>query len=104
MALSKYDNGKYARDEQMNNVEAEYLDGTVVETTTDHPDYYGGKENTYETIKVWFAIGWGEAACLANAYKYMTRAGKKPGESKLKDLRKARHYLDMLIEYLEGEE
>ena len=98
MALSKYDNGKYARDEQMNET------CSKMEPVADHPEYYGGKDNTYETIKVWFAMGWGEEACLANAYKYMTRAGKKPGESKLKDLRKARHYLDMLIEYLEGEE
>lgn len=68
---------------------------------TVHPDYYGGKDNAYETIEVWFANGWGVEACLANVYKYISRCGKKPGESQIKDLKKAKNYLEMLIEHLE---
>ncbi|MFD8117039.1 DUF3310 domain-containing protein [Streptomyces microflavus] len=34
----------------------------------------------------------------ANAIKYLLRAGRKDGESTTKDLKKARHYIDYLIE------
>lgn len=41
---------------------------------------------------------------LGNVTKYVTRAGHKDGESALKDLKKARQYLDMYIQKLEGEQ
>lgn len=64
-----------------------------------HPDHYGGKDNPYEAIKVIRA--WGLDFALGNTAKYLCRAGKKCGESKLKDLQKAREYLDLEIDYLE---
>ena len=36
--------------------------------------------------------------CAGNAVKYIFRAGKKPGESTLDDLLKAKWYLDRMIE------
>jgi hypothetical protein len=38
----------------------------------------------------------------ANAVKYLLRGGDKPGNTRLQDLRKARHYLDKAIEMEEG--
>lgn len=65
-----------------------------------HPAHYGGKDNPYEVIKV--IMAWDLGFCLGNAVKYIARAGKKPGASSLEDLKKARWYLDYLIERLEG--
>lgn len=42
-----------------------------------------------------------EYFCHGNIMKYLTRAGKKDGESDLKDYKKTRVYLDWLIESLE---
>lgn len=39
---------------------------------------------------------------LGNAVKYITRNGRKDGESAVKDLRKAVTYLNFEIDYLEG--
>jgi len=64
------------------------------------PAHYGGAENPYEAIKVIRA--WGLGFALGNALKYLCRAGKKPGELVLDDLRKARWYLDNEIAALEG--
>jgi hypothetical protein len=73
----------------------------------DHPVHYGGKDNPYETVKVieaWFAdaqihpiVG----MFLFNTIKYLSRAGKKNGETLLEDLKKARWYLDRAITWLE---
>ena len=41
---------------------------------------------------------------LGNAVKYIARNGKKEGESALKDLNKAKQYLEFEIEYLEKTE
>lgn len=65
------------------------------------PAHYGGAQNPYEAIKVIRA--WGLGFAIGNALKYLCRAGKKPGESALDDLRKARWYLDNEIAALEGE-
>ena len=62
-----------------------------------HRDYYGGARNPYEAIKVIEA--WGLNFALGNAAKYICRAGKKPGASRLDDLRKARWYLDYEIKH-----
>ena len=75
----------------------------------DHPAHYGGKDNVYETIKVlesWFgdvsALPFVVAFELGNTIKYISRAGKKPGESVLDDLKKSRFYLDRAITFLEA--
>ena len=59
-----------------------------------HPDHYGGGDNPYEAIKVIEA--WNLGFHLGNAVKYIARAGKK-GPAVV-DLRKARFYLDRLID------
>lgn len=70
-----------------------------VADAVNHPSYYGGADNPYEAIKVIEA--WGLGFCLGNAMKYISRAGKKDGEAILKDLKKAKWYLDHEIERLE---
>lgn len=66
-----------------------------------HPEHYGGKNNTYEAIKIIehfnldFSIG--------NAIKYILRAGKKDKEKEIEDLEKAYWYLNRKIENLKKE-
>ena len=64
----------------------------------DHPAHYGG-DTTYEAIKVIEA--WSLGFCLGNVVKYIRRAGHKG--SYLKDLKKARWYLDRAIAQEEKE-
>jgi hypothetical protein len=59
-----------------------------------HPQHYGGAENTYEAIKVIEA--WELGFCLGNVIKYISRAGKKG--NRLEDLEKAKWYLNREIE------
>lgn len=47
--------------------------------------------------------GWGLGFCLGSALKYIARAGRKPGETALEDLRKARWHISREIERLERE-
>ncbi len=67
-----------------------------------HPDYYGGKDDPYEAIKVIEA--WKLCFFLGSVLKYVRRAGKKARESAIKDLKKARHCLDLKIQALEKEQ
>jgi Protein of unknwon function (DUF3310) len=67
----------------------------------DHPLHYGGEDDPYEAIKVIEA--WGLGFHLGNTVKYISRAGKKSGQSLLQDLKKARWYLDRWIKKLEAE-
>ena len=62
----------------------------------DHPPHYGGADNPYEAIKVIEA--WGLGFRLGNCVKYISRAGRKPGKPSLKDLEKAKWYLEREIE------
>lgn len=66
-----------------------------------HPPHYGG-DVTYEAIKVIEA--WRLGFCLGNAAKYICRAGKKPGQEALDDLRKAAWYLNREVARLEAVE
>lgn len=68
----------------------------------DHPLHYGGADNLYEAIKVIEA--WQLGFNLGNSAKYISRCGKKPGETTLKDLKKARWYLDREISNLEKQD
>ena len=63
-----------------------------------NPAHYGGKDNPYEAIKVIEA--WDLGFCLGNTVKYISRAGKKGGNSELQDLEKAKWYLDRQISNL----
>jgi hypothetical protein len=67
----------------------------------DNPEYYGGKDNPCEAIKVIEA--WGLGFCLGNTVKYISRAGKKDKSREIEDLEKARWYLDRHINRLKDE-
>jgi hypothetical protein len=69
----------------------------VKEDTVNHPEHYGGEDNTYEAIKIIEALGLG--FCLGNTMKYLVRAGKKGNA--LEDLKKARWYLSREINRME---
>ena len=60
-----------------------------------NPQHYGGKENTYEAIKVIEA--WELNFHLGNVIKYISRAGKKDKTKLNEDLQKAKWYLDRYI-------
>jgi hypothetical protein len=60
-----------------------------------NPNHYGGKENTYEAIKVIEA--WDLNFHLGNVVKYISRAGKKDKTKLKEDLEKAKWYLDRFI-------
>lgn len=64
-----------------------------------HPQHYGGGDNTYETIKVIEA--WDLNFNLGNAIKYISRCEKK--ENKLDDLKKAKWYIEREIKKIENE-
>ena len=55
-----------------------------------------------ETIEIIENCGWAESYCYGNIIKYVTRAQHKGNE--LQDLRKARWYIDRLIEQLTKEQ
>ena len=59
-----------------------------------HPDHYGGGENTYEAIKVIEA--WDLGFHLGNVVKYISRAGKKTNNTR-EDLKKAKWYLERYL-------
>ena len=64
-----------------------------------HPNHYcaGRKYEPKDVIRDWnlnFNLG--------NAVKYISRNGRKYGNSSLQDLKKARQYLDFEIDYLES--
>jgi ribosome modulation factor len=59
------------------------------------PSHYD-PESTYEPLKVIRA--WGLGFELGNVLKYLARAGRKPGATRLEDLQKAATYLALEIE------
>lgn len=67
-----------------------------------HPDYYGGADDPYEAIKVINA--WKVGFALGSVLKYIRRHGQKCAGSGVQDLKKARHYIDLEIRRLEGED
>ena len=64
-----------------------------------HPDHYNSGQ--YEVIYVIDDAGLGEGFCLGNALKYILRAKHK--ENYVEDLKKAKWYLDYLIQRIENE-
>lgn len=74
--------------------------GMLPVEAVEHPAHYGGADDPYEAIKVIEA--WGLGFHLGNTVKYISRAGKKSGQSLLQDLKKARWYLDRWIQKLEA--
>jgi hypothetical protein len=65
-----------------------------------HPQHYGGGENTYEVIKVIEALEMDFH--LGNTFKYIARAGKKGTDKEIQDLEKALWYLQRKIDLLKN--
>ena len=65
-----------------------------------HPEHYGGVENTYEVIKVIEALEMDFH--LGNTFKYIARAGKKGTDKEIQDLEKALWYLQRKIDLLKN--
>jgi hypothetical protein len=74
---------------------------TPQEESAIEPSHYGGKDNTYEAIKVIEA--WRLDFYLGNVAKYISRAGKKDKSKELEDLLKAQWYLNKKIELWQEE-
>jgi hypothetical protein len=66
---------------------------------TDRPEYYGGKDSTYEVFSVLEAWKLDKDFYLGNVLKYLARAGKKSFNKK-EDLQKALVYLQRRIDTL----
>ena len=64
-----------------------------------HPNHYGGEDNTYEAIKVIEA--WDLDFHIGNTVKYISRAGKKGTDQELQDLKKALWYLERKIKNIQ---
>lgn len=74
-----------------------HLDEPVEEDDVDHPAHYTrGAVETIDALEAWFP---GTVGHKWSAIKYLSRAGHKDDE--LKDLRKARWYVDRAIRMLE---
>jgi len=61
------------------------------------PDYYGGKDATYEVFNVLEAWGLDKDFYLGNVIKYIARASKKNELTEKEDLEKALVYLQRRI-------
>lgn len=95
------DYGGYEDDEDFHTPKVKDLE--LVETSPDdsddvnHPAHYNSGK-----IEVWdFIYDQRLGYALGNATKYITRAGKKTGNSKVKDLRKAIAFLEREIRFEE---
>lgn len=71
-----------------------------MEDMVNHPAHYGGKDDPYEVIKVIEAWELDRDFYLANAVKYIARAGKKDQAKEIEDLEKAVFYLRYKIRQL----
>ena len=63
-----------------------------------HPDHYNSGQ--YEVVDVIDDAGFGEGFCLGNALKYILRAKHK--ENYVEDLKKAKWYLEYIIQRIEN--
>ena len=86
---------KYATKKVIKNHKAAF------EKLVDHPQHYGG-DKTYEVIKVLEA--WNLDFHLGNVVKYVYRAGKKDADTEIKDLEKAKWYIQRKIDLLKEKE
>ena len=82
-------------------VSKEAPDTPAKEDIIGHPNHYcsGRKYEPKDVIRDWnlnFNLG--------NTVKYISRNGRKDGNTALQDLKKARQYLDFEIDFLEKEE
>ena len=63
----------------------------------DPPHYAELDPEPWSVIYDWFGV----AGCLSHVIKYVARAGRKPDNPAVCDLKKARNWLDFLISRLE---
>lgn len=87
-------------DEQLEANYAFLFDDSTSEV--EHPSHYAGEK--YECIEVMREVFGDEAVnsfCLCNAFKYLWRCNKKHDDATI-DLKKARYYIDRLINHLGG--
>ena len=71
-----------------------------------HPGHYNqeGRMECIDEMITFFGLRDTEVFCRLSAYKYLYRAGTKPGEDQQKDLAKARWYIEREIERIEKKE
>lgn len=81
--------------------EEKYPSSQTVDPTMAPPSHYAF--GVYEVFKVASAWGFWQCAAKFSALKYLARAGKKDGESEIKDLEKAIHYLKVRVQHLKEE-
>lgn len=79
---------------------ARELNKDVPYEIVDHPSHYGGASAKHEAISV--IEEWNLGFHLGNVVKYISRAGKKPDQTTIDDLKKAKWYLERYIQNLEG--
>lgn len=74
-------------------------DNMDADSNVEHPRHYN--KGQYETIEIIEDQGWAVGFCCGNAIKYITRHQHK--RNAIEDLKKARWYIDRLIDYYETE-
>ena len=67
--------------------------------TVNHPDHYNAHPSGVECITVVEHFNF----CIGSAFKYLWRAGLKPGADTVTDLRKAAWYIEREIARIEQE-
>ena len=67
---------------------------STLDDAVNHPKHYTSDESGIECIEV--SENW--SFCLGNALKYLWRNGKKDGEPSIKDLEKAKWYIQREID------
>ncbi|MBQ6738030.1 MAG: DUF3310 domain-containing protein [Synergistaceae bacterium] len=96
-----FDDKQVAKNNLIANVKIEFKNGSLLEMSTEtdktiKPDYY--KITTgLECIDIIEGLGLGDEFVLGNAIKYLTRAGKKYGETIDTAINKAVYYLERFL-------
>lgn len=72
-----------------------------VEDDINHPSHYQSESGLEVIEAIESFIADPVSYMLGNVMKYISRGGKKAGNPRVKDLRKARWYLDRAVTYLE---
>lgn len=73
---------------------------TAAEKDIKSPDHYTAGD--IEVIDYIIDQGWGEGFCKGSAVKYVSRAGLKEGSPEIRDIEKAKEFLDLYVERVLG--
>ena len=90
-----------AKDMGIHSSSIEHANRVVTLDVGPRPNYYGGKESTYEVFNVLEAWKLDKDFYLGNVVKYVARAGKKDPAKYREDLQKAMVYLQKRIDSLD---